>query len=42
MELVSLVHGTQQAYIRTVVMLQDHYQVRPDKLAEKQVQQYIF
>ena len=42
MELAGLTQGTQQNYIRAVVMLQDHYKIRPDKLTEKQVQQYIF
>jgi len=42
MELAGLTHSTQQNYIRAVVMLQDHYNIRPDKLTEKQVQQYIF
>ena len=42
MELAGLTGGTQQNYIRAVVMLQDHYTIRPDKLTEKQVQQYIF
>ncbi len=38
MELAGLTQGTQQNYIRAVVMLQDHYKIRPDKLTEKQVQ----
>lgn len=42
MELAGYTQGTQQNYIRAVVMLQDHYAIRPDKLMEKQVQQYIF
>ena len=42
MELAGLTGGTQQNYIRAVVMLQDHYTIRPDQLTEKQVQQYIF
>jgi hypothetical protein len=42
MELAGLTHGTQQNYIRAVMMLQEHYAIRPDKLTEKQVQQYIF
>ena len=42
MELAGLTGGTQQNYIRAVLMLQDHYTIRPDKLTEKQVQQYIF
>ena len=42
MELAGYTPGTQQAYIGAVVKLQDHYHVRPDKLTEKQVQQYIF
>jgi len=29
-------------YIGAIVKLQDHYTIRPDKLTEKQVQQYIF
>ena len=42
MELAGYTLGTQQAYIGAVVKLQDHYHVRPDRLSEKQVQQYIF
>jgi site-specific recombinase XerD len=42
MDLAGYTPGTQQAYIGAVVKLQDHYHVRPDRLSEKQVQQYIF
>jgi len=42
MELAGYTPGTQQAYVGAVVKLQDHYTIRPDKLTEKQVQQYIF
>ena len=42
MELAGLSSNTQRAYIHAVVNLQDHYHIRPDKLSEKQVQQYIF
>ena len=42
MELAGYTPGTQQSYIGAVVKLQNHYHVRPDKLTEKQVQQYIF
>jgi hypothetical protein len=42
MELAGLTENTQRAYIYAVVKLQDHYRVRPDKLSENQVQQYIF
>ena len=42
MELAGYTQGTQQSYIGAVVKLQDHYTIRPDKLTEKQVQQYIF
>lgn len=41
MELAGYTPGTQQTYIGAVVKLQDHYQVRPDRLSEKQVQQSI-
>ena len=41
MELAGFTGGTQQTYIGAVVKLQDHYHVRPDRLSEKQVQQYI-
>ena len=41
MELAGYTPGTQQSYIGAVVKLQNHYHVRPDKLSEKQVQQYI-
>ena len=42
MELAGLAGGTQQTYIGAVVKLQDHYRIRPDRLSEKQVQQYVF
>ena len=42
MELAGFTGGTQQTYIGAVVKLQDHYSIRPDRLSEKQVQQYIF
>ena len=42
MELAGYTQGTQQSYIGAVVKLQDHYTIRPDKLTEKQVLQYIF
>ncbi len=41
MDLAGFTGGTQQTYIGAVVKLQDHYHVRPDRLSEKQVQQYI-
>lgn len=41
MELAGFSPGTQQTYIGAVVKLQDHYHARPDRLSEKQVQQYI-
>ena len=41
MELAGYTGGTQQTYIGAVVKLQDHYHIRPDKLSEEQVQQYI-
>ena len=41
MELAGYTQGTQQSYIGAVVKLQNHYTIRPDKLTEKQVQQYI-
>jgi integrase/recombinase XerD len=41
MELAGLTDGTQQTYIGAVVRLQQHYQRRPDRLSEKQVQQYV-
>ena len=41
MELAGFTGGTQQTYIGAVVKLQDHYNIRPDRLSEKQVQQYI-
>jgi site-specific recombinase XerD len=42
MELAGLTCNTKRAYIHAVVRLQDHYHIRPDKLSEKQVQQYVF
>ncbi len=41
MDLAGFTGGTQQTYIGAVVKLQNHYHVRPDRLSEKQVQQYI-
>lgn len=41
MELAGFTPGTQQTYTGAVVKLQDHYHTRPDRLSEKQVQQYI-
>jgi len=41
MELAGLTDGTQQTSIGAVVRLQHHYQIRPDRLSEKQVQQYV-
>ena len=41
MELAGFTGGTQQTYIGAVVKLQDHYNIRPDRLSEKQVQQYV-
>ena len=41
MELAGFTRGTQQTYIGAVVKLQEHYHTRPDRLSEKQVQQYI-
>jgi len=41
MELAGLAGSTQQTYLGAVVKLQDHYCVRPDRLSEKQVQQYV-
>ena len=42
MELAGHTKGTQQIYVSVVAKLQDHYSIRPDKLTEQQVQQYIF
>ena len=42
MDLAGFTGGTQQTYIGAVVKLQDHYNIRPDRISEKQVQQYIF
>jgi len=41
MELAGYTPGTQETYIRAVVKLQDHYHIRPDRLSERQVQQYV-
>jgi integrase/recombinase XerD len=41
MELAGLSCNTQATYINAIVTLQKHYGIRPDKLSEKQVQQYI-
>jgi len=41
MNLASLTPGSQKVYIGAVVKLQAHYKTRPDKLCEKQVQDYI-
>jgi site-specific recombinase XerD len=42
MELAGYTKSTQKIYIGAVVKLQNHYGIRPDKLTEKQVQQFIF
>ena len=42
MELAGLALRTQQTYISAVVILQNHYTIRPDRLSEKQVLEYIF
>jgi site-specific recombinase XerD len=42
MELAGLALRTQQTYISAVVILQNHYTIRPDRLSEKQVLKYIF
>lgn len=41
MKLAGLTAGTQRIYVAAVSKLQDHYGIRPDKLSEKQVQDYI-
>ncbi len=41
MELAGLTRNTQETYIGAVLRLQNHYQIRPDRLSEKQVQQYV-
>lgn len=41
MELAGLAQTTKQTYIRSVVALQKHYGIRPDKLSEKQVRDYF-
>ncbi len=41
MELAGYTRKTQTCYIGAVVKLQDHYKIPPNKLSEKQVQQYI-
>ena len=41
MELAGYTPGTQHTYIRAVAKLQDHYHIRPDRLSEKQVHQYV-
>ena len=41
MELAGLTCRTQQTYISAVALLQAHYGIRPDRLSEKKVLQYI-
>jgi len=41
MELAGLTLGTQRIYIGAVKAIQDHYDIRPDKLSEKQVHRYV-
>lgn len=41
MELAGLAPRTQEHYIAAVAALQRHYETRPDKLCEQQVQQYV-
>ena len=41
MELAGLTFHTQQCYLRAVVALQRHTNIRPDRLTEEQVYQYV-
>jgi site-specific recombinase XerD len=41
MDLAGLSPNTQSSYVRAVRDLQDHYKVRPDRLTEQQVRQYL-
>lgn len=42
MKLAGLASGTQETYIAAVSSLQRHFRIRPDRLSERQVQDYIF
>ncbi len=41
MGLAGLCPGTQETYIRAILALQEHFNVRPDHLSQKQVYEYI-
>ena len=41
MKLAGLVDGTRREYLRAVRQLAAYYMVRPDRLTERQVQEYI-
>jgi hypothetical protein len=42
MVLAGFVDGTQQNYISAIRQLAGHYRIAPDRLTEKQVQDYVF
>jgi integrase/recombinase XerD len=41
LQLAGLVEGTQQLYVRAVRQLATYYMVSPDRLSERQVENYI-
>ena len=41
LQLAGLVEGTQQLYVRAVRQLATYYMVTPDRLSERQVENYI-
>ena len=41
MQLAGLVEGTRQQYVRAVRQLAAYYMVSPDRLSERQVEQYL-
>ena len=41
MKLAGLVNGTQREYLRAVCQLTAHYNISPDRLSERQVQDHI-
>jgi hypothetical protein len=42
MQLAGLVKGTRQQYLRAVRQLAAYYKVSPDRLSQRQVEQYLF
>jgi hypothetical protein len=41
MQLAGLVEGTQREYLRVLRQLEAHYEISPDQLSERQIEDYI-